>query len=351
LWQLAVHVHKQHGKDETSAHAAIDQAIDADGHWVTIDDQPVFIKNAETLSAGESQITNHKSQMLSTVDCRLSTVVPNRDLKPFEKKHDFAGHVERADITARNVARILRGALPAYVHALAQDASHRHISDIANATAPAPHALTGRIERILSVARRYGHGQVYAERYRATGRGKNDPLKPCEKKTAASEVLAQGANAGIALQETPRGPKKTAWFNAQALISDYQNEVSKRVRARVIDLAKDGLEGDNLAWAAEEDLVKAASGWLDRLGSEAGRAAAAAGRDEAFAELDPEIGSYVRSEVMDRNTCEPCEAGDGQEWASYDEIDWQPGDDCEGGDACRGQIIPVFADEGVVVLE
>jgi hypothetical protein len=77
----------------------------------------------------------------------------------------------------------------------------------------------------------------------------------------------------------------------------------------------------------------------------------AGGRSSAFEELQAEIVKYVRSEAMDQNTCEPCAAGDGQEWDSLEDVDWVPGDDCEGHDACRGQLMPVFEDEGQTILE
>lgn len=76
----------------------------------------------------------------------------------------------------------------------------------------------------------------------------------------------------------------------------------------------------------------------------------AGGRFTGFQELAGEIGSYVRSEAMDQNTCGPCEEGDGREWKSLDDVDWSPGDDCEGVDACRGQLMPIFEDEGTVQL-
>ena len=268
-------------------------------------------------------------------------IVPWRELKQIEKKHDFAGHVARADTTARVVARLLRAGAPEYVAAIAADASRRHITDIANASAGFPHALAARVEKILGVARRYGKEQVYRERRKATGRSRN---------AAIANLKLEISDQGQAALAAPKR-KVTAWFNAQAVIADYQNEVSKRVRARAIDLAKDGLEGEELQTSVTRDILGAADGWIDRLGEEAGRAGVASGRDEAFAELDSEIASYVRSELMDHNTCAVCEQGDGQEWSNYDEIDWQPGDDCEGGDACRGQIIPVFEDEGAVILE
>ncbi len=46
-YHLALHVHEKHGDDKEAAHAAISSAAKAGGHFVTIDDEPVFIANSE----------------------------------------------------------------------------------------------------------------------------------------------------------------------------------------------------------------------------------------------------------------------------------------------------------------
>jgi hypothetical protein len=282
--------------------------------------------------AGVSQGSKQKAEGEKRQARFAMAEAPSRELKAIEKKHDFQGHVDRADATGRQLKRVLKSRMPEYVQALARDAAQRHVSDIRNVAASMPSALAGRVDKVLKVAHRYGYAQVYAERKRATGRGKDVP----------AQMLAEGRT---------KATKKPFSFSVEATISDWENELTKRVVARTLDYMRDGLEGADLVKKVSGDVMSASDGWLSRLADEAARAAVAGGRDAAFRELDGEIASYVRSEVMDRNTCEPCAAGDGHEWPSYDEIDWQPGDDCEGGDACRGQIIPVFEDEGAVILE
>ncbi|HEV2424304.1 MAG TPA: DUF935 family protein [Terriglobia bacterium] len=100
----------------------------------------------------------------------------------------------------------------------------------------------------------------------------------------------------------------------------------------------------------EEDIASGlndlSDGFLDDLAGQGARQSSALGRYDELENVDDEIqangGRYERSEILDQNTCAPCAAGDGQSWDSFDEIDWHPGDDCEGGDNCRGTVIAVF---------
>jgi hypothetical protein len=300
----------------------------------TIPDEDAPKGGTKTPDNGVSQGKKNSPQSTQKPQKQTMAEGPSRELKAVEKKHDFQGHVDRADTTARQVKRVLKAGMPGYVKALASDAARREVADIRNASAVVPHAMQSRLEKVLSVAHKYGHEQVYAERRKATGRPKNVPVQ----------------NSKVQMTEA-KATKKPVSFTAQATISDWENELTKRVFARTLDYMRDGVEGSDLVDKVASDISDASDGWLSRLADEAGRGAVAGGRDNAFRELGQEIASYVRSEVMDRNTCENCEKGDGTEWPSYDDIDWQPGDDCDGGDACRGQIIPVFEDEGAVILE
>jgi hypothetical protein len=266
---------------------------------------------------------------------------PRRDLLPHERKHDFAAHIERQDRTARQVARILRSGKKEMIEGIARQAAITPVAQMHTVSASARPELGARVEKALGVAHRFGAQQVYAERKRATGRSRNVPVKK--------------AGEGIALAAKGAPPKHDVRFVAEAAISDFNNELAKRARARAIDLAKEGKAGDELAEQVMKDVGEAADGFLDVIGQEAARAALAGGRAEAMQELAPEIERYVRSEVMDRGTIEcaeaggGCEEGDGEEWTDYDEAPQPPFEDCAGD--CRGQLIPVFEDEGVVVLE
>jgi hypothetical protein len=285
---------------------------------------------------------NSKVETGNTKFAMAEGVTPNRELKPHEKKHDFMGHVKRSDTTARQVARVLRQAKPEAVRELARRASSLHVSQLGDLRAEFDHSLAARIEKVLKIAHDYGYGQIYAERFRATGRGKNVPVK-----VAGAEAERHSA----LLAELAKSPKKKTSFTAQATITDFNNWLTARAKGAAVDAGKTGATGEALEKAVADDLLEGSDGAIDRAADEAARSAVAAGRANAMEELAPEIESYVRSEIIDKNTCENCERGDGTEWKSFAAIDWTPGDDCDGHDACRGQVIPIFEDEGAVILE
>jgi hypothetical protein len=333
-------------------------------------------RHQDTKQPGQGQ-ANGKTQASEAVFLNGSMarspdgpITPNRELKPFEKKHDFAGHVARADTTARQVARVLRADKPATIGQAAQIVAELPVSMHGQAALPFDHRLASRLEALLKTAFKFGYDQVYAERYRATGRGKNVPVQKLRAAESSADLSSRSAVLVSAREEEPqtlkdrsalpkaaKSPKRDVRFVAEASVSDYQNWATARAKGAAVDLAKNGVEGEQLEKGIGDNLLEGADGMLDRIGIEAARSAVAAGRMDALEELDTEIDRFVRSEVMDKGTEECAEAGggcydgDGHEWPSFDEIDWVPGQDCAGNDACRGQVIPVFEDEGVVVLE
>jgi hypothetical protein len=135
---------------------------------------------------------------------------------------------------------------------------------------------------------------------------------------------------------------------AEATWADFANWISPRAIAAAVDARKRGLEGGELEEAIGGTLGEMADSGLDKIGMEAGRGAVSGGRYSTLADFDAEISRYIRTEADDDRVCEVCNAADGTEWESLDEVDWQPGDDCLGGDLCRGQLVAVFADEGTV---
>ncbi len=137
---------------------------------------------------------------------------------------------------------------------------------------------------------------------------------------------------------------------AEAAISDLNNWLTARARGAHIDNWKKGLREDDLVNSIIDSLEEGSDSQLDRIGMEAARSAVTGGRYDAFQDLDGEIDKYVWSAAMDKNCCDPCAELDGTEWDSLDDVDSSPGDLCEGGDACRCQIMPIFSDEGEVEL-
>jgi hypothetical protein len=88
----------------------------------------------------ESLRTSPKSGRVSLTssDAASASITPggrplSRPLHPHERKHDFDGHCDRQEKTARAVARLLRQAKPALIREAAQRAaalSHTHLSQL-----------------------------------------------------------------------------------------------------------------------------------------------------------------------------------------------------------------------------
>lgn len=410
------------------------------------------------------------------------------ELKPHEKHHNFEGHAKRQDATSTAIRRIIGGLKPALYREAARRASHLSPSTLNSLTLPFDKALVARLSKSIGIAHQYGHDQVYAERYRATGKAKSErPVLTLTANRLHNRAVWQGLNISIenargtvrkgnghdgtpwaTIMHYPYGyirrkgntspenkgqpttaandnehidcylgPDKKSknvyivhqnnphtgkydedkvmldfssaddakhaylshipetWFGsmdtmtvedfkkaledndgrlhtkldqpkqtlaesadqdqpyliAEAAVSDLNNAVTARTKAAAIDLSKQGLSDQELEDELFNEMMEGSDAYLDRIADEAARSGVAGGRWSAFEELEGEIGSWVRSEAMDKNTCDPCEEGDGTEWETLDDVDWSPGDDCEGDDLCRGQLMPVFADEGEVESE
>jgi hypothetical protein len=261
-------------------------------------------------------------------------LVTRRDILPHEKHHDFSGHARRQDATQTAIRRILAGALPGLVRSAAQSAAGLTPKDLDRVRIPWDQSLVNRIARSCEIAHKYGYNQVFAERYRATKRSR--------KQVAGVKLSAESAAASAA-QDKPS-------LIAEVAISDLNNWIASRVRAAGVDGSKLGMNYANALQFMIDEFEEQSMVAMDRIAAEASRSSVAGGRYSAFEELESEIAKYVRSEAMDKNTCVECAAHDGDEWDSLKDVDWSPGDDCEGGDMCRGQLMPVFEDENTVEL-
>ncbi len=415
---------------------------------------------------------------------------PRRPLRSEEQHHDFEGHVKRADSTAVSIRRLLGAKKPELIADASQRALALEPEHLSTLNLPFDRNLAARIEKATSIAHDYGYSQVYAERYRATGKSKkeqphavllshrlhnrkqwhgldvsienekgtlrsgtdkngndwsqlisvpygyirmshksrpeehvgkpstigndedhidcylgNDSTAqfvyivhqndPDTKAYDEDKVILNASNEATAKQiymsnhgrseeafgfmttmtvrefkqalEDGHGQLKLKQSKetlaeksasqdrpgliAKAAVSDLNNSITARAKASHIDNYKKGLRDVDLGDAIASDMFDGSDSVLDRIAGEAARSAVAGGRYAAFEELADEISSYARSEAMDQNTCDACEEGDGNEWDTLDDVDWSPGDDCEGADMCRGQLMPIFADEGTVELQ
>lgn len=256
-----------------------------------------------------------------------------RDLMPHELKHNFDGHWERQDKTQNQIRRILAGALPGLIRNVATRAAMLPPEHLESLTVPLDRALIARLTNAIELAHKYGKAQLYAERYRAT---KRPASEKAQRVKLSTELSAEQDAPGLIARTT---------------IADVYNGLTSRVKAAHVDAYKKGERDSELTQSIIDALDEMSDMYLDRAAMEGARSAVVGGRYAALEELQEEIRSYARSEAMDQNTCEACQAGDGDEWESLDDVSWSPGDDCEGADACRGQLMPIFADEGTVQLE
>lgn len=296
-------------------------------------DRPDFFHSMTTLPVGE-----FIDSVLATkaYPSKIHASEVTRALHPHEKHHDFDGHAKRQDMTQTAMRRILGSAKMALLRDAARRAANLTPESLDSLALPFNRTLAGRIENSATIAHQYGHDQVYAERYRATKRPASAPVVHLSK-TVESDPGESAA------QDAPD-------LIAKAAIADLNNWVTSRTKGAFVDAYTKGMRDEVLQQAIEDNLTAGSDAMLDRIAAEASRSAVAGGRYSALLELASEISKYARSEAMDQNTCGPCRHGDGQMWKSLDEVTWSPGDDCEGADACRGQLLPIFADEGTVQL-
>jgi hypothetical protein len=256
------------------------------------------------------------------------TAKPRRELRPYETKVDWAGNRKKALIVARKVSRVIRRSFGSSVQAAAQSAAKLPIRHLDEVSLPTRDDLVNALKPILNQGQQHGYDSVYRERAIATKR---------TRKTTAKRVKL-----------TALEPKHSLTFISEATVTRMNNWLSSRAGNLAASLLGRGLDAEAIEREIVDELLEG-GGFLDRLGLDAALNAMASGRSEAMQELQPEIAKYIRSEVDDDKTCETCDSHDGDELDGPD--DWQPGDDCDGGDACRGQVVCIFDDEGQLIAE
>jgi hypothetical protein len=305
-----------------------------------------------------------------------------RQLKQWEQKVDYAALRRRQDATAKKVARILRVVKPAAATLAANIAGRMNVLDLQRLALPADWQVIAQLEKAVTPAFEFGRTSVRRERYKATGRRGSQPavrlvdrndvrsLDPDgphlsgpeigERRTMNDEQRRGPGSSSFSIHNSSfRGADRVSRARqaprlvAEATWADFANWISPRAIAAAVDARKRGLEGGELEEAVDTALGEMADGGLDKIGMEAGRGALAGGRYATLADFDAEISRYIRTEADDDRVCAVCKKADEDDvhWEFLDEIDWQPGDDCEGGDLCRGQLVAVFADEGTVTSE
>jgi hypothetical protein len=120
------------------------------------------------------------------------------------------------------------------------------------------------------------------------------------------------------------------------------NSMYDRLRAEAIRLLEDysqqGLSGQELADAVVAGLRDLGDTTIDQAGRGAATEAFNLGRNLAAQGARDQISEVVRTEILDRNTCDPCRSLDGftttVNGPGYFEN--MPPNSCDGGDFCRG---------------
>jgi len=185
-------------------------------------------------------------------------------------------------------------------------------------------AVEGSLRPVYSSARR--HVQSEVKRLRA--------------KRPGSPYVAAVVPALLA--EIPAVTPEPLRLSAEATVQKIQGRYAQSATNQAADLGGKIPSQEKMA----ANLNGLSDGFLDDFAGQAARQAAHAGRWDEFKEIDDELqgkeGHYERSELLDQNTCGTCLGGDGKTWDSLHEVDWKPGDDCKGGDNCRGTLVAVF---------
>lgn len=271
---------------------------------------------------------------------------------PGEQHYDWAAHEKKIEAAAGRVASILRQERPRrlreWVRAVLATGAP---ANYPQATLPLDRQLEGRLNTALAPARRFGHEEVLRNFKRATGKNaqigqvrmaddskdkKGLPVNPDPMPVGSRPVIADGA------------------LVAQATLVDYDNWLRTTATGAAIVAARQGrvpaVPGTTAPGAGAapgrtldqvvDDITKAglqaSDANIERFAERAAIMSIVRENLRTLAAMGKDVKRIFRTEVLDRNTCPVCFAGNGQSWKTVDEINWFPGDDCEGGLNCRG---------------
>lgn len=278
-----------------------------------------------------------------------SGMVPSgvtRPLYSHEVHTDFAGIEADVDQVAGELVRLMQQDRAAFIDLLA--------ADLAN-TARSP----GRDPVDVAVAARLL--QLHAYLGIAAIAGATALVQAAEQRYR--DVLAQAAAAGAdrAVDEAGRMGADTTGVRAKLdPLDEYRLDLAARRLAQtpqtdVLDAAAaatyqlPGVPATRLLPSIVDDLRQLSPDvLLTTMARPAVQQADGLGRQGAMAVL-PVAKSYYASELLDKNTCQPCETIDGKRYDSLAEAkaDYPAGGykGCLGGDRCRGTVVAVWSQE------
>lgn len=166
-------------------------------------------------------------------------------------------------------------------------------------------------------------------------------------RNAAASAVAEAASMGLALPMPTDDALRLAMADhVAAVVTQAANGVSLAAQRKAVQLVG-GRTPAELAAEVVNYLQGLKHQWTKDQLAGAVQAAQNTGRFhvwEAVPEEHPT--TWYASELLDANTCEPCAAIDGKEYADLAEAqqDYPGGGfmDCDGGPRCRGTVVAVF---------
>jgi hypothetical protein len=311
-------------------------------------------------SGGGKQKTKEGAQ-LSAVGYRLSVPTSKRkrdQLSPFwheaadpryklvhanETHVDFPEHDRALGSAESAIASLLRGAKPASARAVAEKLARAIKGGRLPSSVTFEHDedLRSQISKTIGKAYAFGKEAALGEHERLMG-----------KRNQKSEVRSQNPEQPIALVDSPVASPKPSIpdLYAEIAVEDFGNQLAHQARNVANDLRKAGGVADKSAGELSDEILDAmldySEAYMERIAAEAARSGLGAGRADALEvckrELEEADGFYERTGVLDKNTCGPCDAADGDQIPASEGPPPDPWEICEGGEACRCQWYEVM---------
>jgi len=130
-----------------------------------------------------------------------------------------------------------------------------------------------------------------------------------------------------------------------ATISKVVNDVQGKAALILATLAVLDVAIDERRSRIQQTLEDGSTVYVEQSAAAAANAAMNAGRDAEIEARADDIRSVLYSAILDVNTCESCEAADGQEAVDVSDLPSAPNEECLGGDKCRCFHVAVFSSE------
>jgi hypothetical protein len=254
-----------------------------------------------------------------------------RELKPAEKCLALAEIIGALDKARDEVAAALRSARSRVQAEIVNKLVNSPVATLHRVSLAPDEKLTAAVDGILRGVSEFGSQQVGQERERqAAGRTPGD---------------AETIRAAVVKKRKPR--RDPLGVYADGVVGEFINTLTSRAANVALDwMRRPGdLTKGEIIRTVEAELDEQSDKWIDGAASKGANEAFADGRAAGYEEFSDEIGAVQYSALLDWNTCGNCEAADGAEGITPDDIPAVPNPDCDGGDKCRCVHVFIFADE------